>query len=95
MKTLVIYDNTGRIYAMYYGEEATPQGIPCIYVDIPEGAQLERIDVTDPENPQPVFAYLPETGIDKLEKQVDALTDEVTTTQLAVVEMYEMMMGGE
>ena len=47
MKALVIYDVTGRIWSIIYGEETLPQGLRCMWVDIPDGAQLNYIDVTD------------------------------------------------
>lgn len=75
MKAIVIYDNTGRIWSIIYGEEELPQGVQAMWVDIPDGARLESIDVTDPVHPQPVFAYLPESDIGRLQQQVADLTD--------------------
>lgn len=71
MKALVIYDSTGRIWNIIYGEETVPQGLTCMWVDIPDGAQLERIDVTNPDDPHPVFNYLPDSDIGKLQKQME------------------------
>ena len=45
MRALVIYDNTGRIWNIVYGQGEIPQGLTCMWVDIPDGAVLERIDV--------------------------------------------------
>ena len=73
MKALVIYDSTGRIWNIVYGEDTAPQGLTCVWVDIPDGAQLERIDVTNPDDPQPVFNYLPDSDIGKLQKQMAAV----------------------
>lgn len=70
MKTLVIYDSTGKIWLMAHGETEVPQGLTSMFVDIPDGAILEKIDLTDPENPQPVFTYTPETDIGRLQKDV-------------------------
>lgn len=89
MKTLVIYDSTGHIWNIVYGKDEAPQGLPCMFVDIPDGAQLEYIDVTDTENPEPVFSYLPESDIGRLQKQVAALEEENTNLQLALTEQYE------
>lgn len=89
MKALVIYDNTGRIWNIIYGAEEVPQGLQCMWVDIPDGGVLEHIDVTDPENPQAVFTYLPESDIGRLQKQVAALEEENTNLQLALTEQYE------
>ena len=51
MKAIVIYDNTGRIWSIIYGEEELPQGVQAMWVDIPDGARIESIDVTDPVHP--------------------------------------------
>ena len=77
MKALVIYDLTGKIWNIVYGEETAPQGLTCMFVDIPDGAQLESIDVTDQENPQPVFTYLPESDIGRLQKQMTAVEEQM------------------
>lgn len=81
MRALVIYDSTGRIYLIMYGEETAPQGLPALFVDIPDGAELERIDVTNPDDPKPVFTYLPESDIGRLQKQVAALEGDVANLQ--------------
>lgn len=94
LRALVIYDSTGKIYTILYGEETVPQGLTCMFVDVPEGAQLERIDVTAPDNPQPVFSYLPESDIGRLKHKVAELTEDLTTTQLALTELFETMGGG-
>ena len=89
MKALVIYDLTGRVWQIIYGEDTVPQGLTAMFVDIPEGAQLERIDVTDPDHPKPVYSYLPESDIGRLQQKVTELEEELTNTQLALVELYE------
>lgn len=89
MKALVIYDATGRIWGIHYGETAVPQGITCMYVDIPDGAVLERIDVTDPEHPKAVFLELPDTDIGRLKAQTARLETQLTDAQLALAEQYE------
>ena len=76
MKTLVIYDSTGRIWFMAHGETEAPQGLLCMFVDIPDGAILSRIDVTNADDPQPVFEYLPETDIGRLQVAVKNLESE-------------------
>lgn len=81
MKALVLYDATGRIWLISYGEETAPQGVPCMFVDIPDGAELQRIDVTDPDNPKAVFSYLPESDIGRLQKEVAQQQEDITNIQ--------------
>lgn len=89
MKALVIYDLTGRIWNIIYGEETVPQGLTCMWVDIPEGAQLERIDLKNPEEPKAIFLYLPESDIGKLQKEVKDLQveNESLNAQIAYLSM--------
>ena len=83
MKSLVIYDSTGRIWLIAHGEETAPQGLLCMFVDIPDGATLLKIDVTDAENPKPVFEYLPETDIGRLQKTVKELEANASVNTIA------------
>lgn len=89
MKALVIYDLTGRIWNIIYGEESVPQGLTSMWVDIPEGAQLERIDLKNPEEPKAIFSYMPESDIGKLQKEVKDLQvqNESLNAQLAYLQM--------
>lgn len=89
MKSLVIYDATGRIWLIAHGEETAPQGLLCMFVDIPDGATLLRIDVTDVENPKPVFDYLPETDIGRLQKSVKELEEHASVNTIAAVIVAE------
>lgn len=73
MKALIIYDRTGRIWSIVYGEEVAPQGLLSLFADIPNGAVLEHIDVTDSVNPKPVYRYMPDSDIGRLQKQAKKL----------------------
>lgn len=91
MKALVIYDLSGKIWSITYGDYEAPLGLLYLIVDIPDGAVLDHIDVTDTVNPQPVFTYLPESDIGKLQTQTTVLTEEVEELTLALAELI----GGE
>ena len=84
MRALVIYDLTGRVWSITYGESNIPQGIFSIFVEIPAGMQLSKIDVSDLNNPKPVF-----TDIGKLRRKIESLETQLTETQLALTEQYE------
>ncbi|SET80175.1 hypothetical protein SAMN05443270_1485 [Lacrimispora sphenoides] len=92
MKALVIYDLTGRIWNIIYDTETIPQGLTCMWVDIPDGAQLKCVDVTDPENPKAVFTYLPESDMSKLQNQVRELREQ-NGLLIAQVAYLSMMSG--
>ena len=89
MRALVIYDLTGRVWAITYGESSMPQGIFSMFVEIPAGMQLAKIDVSDLENPRPVFTDLPESDIGKLRRKIESLETQLTEAQLALTEQHE------
>lgn len=98
MDAVVIYDNKGNIWNTTYGDCVLPEKVNSIRFDVPEGKQLSGVDNTDPQNPQPIFTDLPGEEILILKAQVeslkninDALNDELTNTQLALVDFYEEM----
>lgn len=83
MKALVFYDATGRIWLTSYGEKTLPPGALCMFVDIDDGDGLERIDLTDPENPKPVFAIQPSSKLGNLQKQVRKMESQLSVSMLA------------
>ena len=44
-------------------------------------SEIERIDLTDPENPHPVFRHLPETDYGKMKTQLRDLENELSNVQ--------------
>lgn len=111
-KALVIYDNSGTVLAIYWGDDVpTPNGVPYVWVDMPQNATINHIDVN---TGKPVFDYLPETDLGQLQSSMASLTAEmqqlennynqyienysqyvadVSATQLAITELYEMMLA--
>lgn len=85
MKVFVVFDETGRIYGAEYGEKPSmPIKINFTQSEIPDGAQITGVDVTDPDSP--VIKYIePKESV--LEKQVKSLT--------AQIEYLSMMSGIE
>ena len=46
MKTLVIFDSTGRIYFTSSGDYVIPEGLPYIEVEVPEGQYITGVNVS-------------------------------------------------
>ena len=78
MEMIVIYDETGRIFYCAGGNVETPQGLPFIKVEVPDGKRLISVDVSG-EIPTPVFEDLPQSEVDilknKLELQDNAIME--------------------
>lgn len=75
MQTLIIYDNTGMIWNITYGQYVLPEGLTAIIMDVPEGSQVQSIDVSG-ETPKLVFASLPENDIVAMKAEMNHLRTE-------------------
>lgn len=74
MKTLVVFDNTGRIYYQAEGDVAEPQGgLQFLWVDVPEGKYLTGIDVSG-KTPQAILKDVPKSETAMLSEKVNALS---------------------
>ena len=74
---LVIYDLTGKVLAVYFGETEVPQGIPYMFVDIPEGESIGKVDLSDPKNPVAVLSGENKTDLTKLQEELERITTKV------------------
>lgn len=85
-RVLVIYDATGKIWNTIYGEETPPPGVPSIFVDVPEGATLERLDMSNPSKPEPVYTYSGD-GVNLQEeyKALKVMVDDMALTLADVI----------
>jgi hypothetical protein len=74
--SLIIYDNTGRVWIQRSGSYDVPVGLPYLEEEIPEGKYLVSVDVTG-ETPTPVFEDFPKsqelTRIELLETALNEL----------------------
>ena len=62
MKMLVIYDISGQIWGIVYGEDKELVGLKSMAIEVPNGYDVERINVDNTEDPQPVFRKLSKDG---------------------------------
>ena len=96
MQALIIYDKNGNSYYTNYGSTVNPEGLSYAQVDVPEGMQLIGMDLSDPENPVPKFESTPASAYTELTEKMqilnaekNALSEQLTDTQLALCEQYE------
>lgn len=83
MQTLIIYDNTGMIWNITYGQYVLPEGLTATIMDVPEGCQVQSIDVSC-EIPKLVFADLPENDIATMKAEMNHLRTENTFMSTAL-----------
>ena len=74
---LVIYDLTGKVLAVYFGETNAPQGVPYLFVDIPEGESIVRVDLSDPKNPVAVLSGENKTDLTKIQEELERVATKV------------------
>ena len=55
MRTLIIYDNTGRIWYQASGNVQEPVGLQYRWFNLEPGKFAKRIDVSDMNNPVPIY----------------------------------------
>lgn len=69
--TLVIYDNEGWVLSQISGSipAREPVGIPFLWVEVPSGSRVIRVDVSGEEH-VPVFEDIPKSDTQLLKEQV-------------------------
>ena len=77
MQALVIYDNSGNVWNITYGDSVKPERISSARLEIPDGSQITGVDLSDPENPQPVFESIPASDYTKLQEQIWCMEREI------------------
>ena len=75
MKILYAYDTSGNII---YAGQTEPAGIPCMWIDVPQGKRVSRIDTSK----------TPHTPIYKTDEIADLQT-RVAELEEAVVDLQE------
>ena len=80
MKALVIYGLTGEIFGIHYGRENPPADNLHIWIDIPEGAYLTEIDVSDPNNHKPIITKNESIDIQQLEEELNEVKKSLNPT---------------
>ena len=68
MKTLVIYDNEGKVVFTNTNSEVKEDEFSPLIVTIPEGQMLIGVNI---ETNEPIFSDIPPSEIDKLRTSLD------------------------
>lgn len=84
MHTLVIYDKTGKLWNITYGQYEVPEGLTAEVVDVPEGSQIEKID-TSGEVAKIIYASLPDDDVRVLKAEVNTLRTENAMMNTALI----------
>jgi hypothetical protein len=91
MNTLVIYDNTGKIYYQANGNVQDPIGLKFIKVEIPEGKRITSVDTSKTPN-VPVFEDIPIDLIQELYQKLTAIQTELSSKLESNTELNLMVL---
>ena len=91
MQTLIIYDNTGKIYYQATGDVQDPVGLKFIKVEIPEGKRIISVDTSKTPN-VPVYEDIPTDSIQDLYQKLTALQAELSSKLEANTELNLMVL---
>lgn len=79
MRTLIIYDMAGSVIQTVTGTAMEPVGIPFMWVEVPNGKHVARVDVSG-ETHVAVFEDLPKSS-------EQLMQDRITDLELTIAEM--------
>lgn len=107
MKGIVYYNTKGRILSIEWGGEPPEDDvIPFMEIDVPVGAVIKEVDLAA-NPPKLVFTTYPESDYERLtqrmdtqdsniqanSQQISAANNSITDLELAVVSLYEGVLG--
>lgn len=75
MKTLIIYDKTGKLWNVTVNQYEVPEGLTAEVVDVPDGSQIQRID-TSGDVPKIIYASLPDADVRAMKAEINTLRTE-------------------
>lgn len=75
MKTLIIYDKTGKLWNVTVNQYEVPEGLTAEVVDVPDGSQIQRIDMSGEER-EIIFATLPDSDMRAMKAEINTLRTE-------------------
>jgi hypothetical protein len=90
MNVYAIYDETGSIYAVRYGDnQHIPNELRGLYQEVPDGALIDGVDVSDTESHKLLFTPPKESVLEKELVELKESNDKLSA-QIA----YLSMMSG-
>lgn len=79
MEGTIFYDENGKVWLIVHGTSDIPTCLKSMVADIPEDAQLTGMDLSDPDNPSPVFYYAESAAVVTVENLVALVKKRVAT----------------
>lgn len=71
MKTTIIYDKSGHIWNVTYGDSILPQGLNSFQTDLPDNTQLTGVEIAADGTVTPKYDSMPASDLLQLQKAID------------------------
>lgn len=71
MKTTIIYDKSGHIWNVTYGDSILPQGLNSFQTDLPDNTQLTGVEIGEDGAVIPKYDSMPTSDLLQLQKAID------------------------
>ena len=71
MKTTIIYDKSGHIWNVTYGDSMLPQGLNSFQTDLPDNAQLTGVEIAEDGTVTPKYESMPASDWLQIQKAID------------------------
>lgn len=84
MKALIVYDATGRIWNVTYGESTVPNGLSSMLVDVPDGQNISGVDLSG-SSPSAIFEVMPQSEVQRLESAILELSSTINNMYHSVM----------
>lgn len=91
MRTLIIYDKTGKIFYYMAGDFVEePDGLPFIWVDVPAGKTIDHLEMQEEGDPIVHFTDIPLSREQQLENRIAELEDALCDLSM-IVDEFEVV----
>lgn len=98
MATLIIYDKEGTIISQKEGTVKEPVGVPFLWVDIPKGNYITKVNVSVSPN-KAVFEQIPASQAEVMSSELERAHDRLNDMEnmniqvlLAMADVYETVL---
>lgn len=71
MKTTIIYDKSGHIWNVTYGDSILPQGLNSFQTDLPDNTQLTGVEIAADGTVTPKYESMPLSDWQAIQKAID------------------------
>jgi len=92
MKTLVIYDEQGKVVFANTNTDINEGEFNPLVVTVPEGKMIIGVNI---ETGEPIFADIPKSEVSELKEMLAQQEEMTAELEMALMELANLVTGGE